>query len=32
MCSIFIATKLEDIYHIPLEDIVVRVGHSKYNK
>ena len=28
---IFIATKLEDIYHIPLSDIVIRVGHNKFN-
>lgn len=27
----YIATKLEDIYHIPLEDFVKRVGHSKYS-
>ncbi|CAD8083676.1 unnamed protein product [Paramecium primaurelia] len=29
--SMFIATKLEDIYHIPLEDFVQRVGHNKYS-
>ncbi|CAD8112505.1 unnamed protein product [Paramecium sonneborni] len=27
----FIATKLEDIYHIPLEDFVQRVSHNKYS-
>ncbi|CAD8202977.1 unnamed protein product [Paramecium octaurelia] len=27
----FIASKLEDIYHIPLSDIVTRVGHNKFN-
>ena len=27
----FIASKLEDIYHIPLTDIVTRVGHNKFN-
>lgn len=27
----FIATKLEDIYHIPLQDFVTRVGHTKFN-
>ncbi|CAD8202703.1 unnamed protein product [Paramecium octaurelia] len=29
--SMFIATKLEDIYHIPLQDFVLRVGHNKYS-
>ncbi|CAD8117126.1 unnamed protein product [Paramecium sonneborni] len=28
--SMFIATKLEDIHHIPLQDFVVRVSHNKY--
>lgn len=27
----FIATKLEDIYHIPLSDFVTRVGHNKFS-
>lgn len=26
----FIASKLEDIYHIPLSDFVNRVGHNKF--
>ncbi|CAD8113247.1 unnamed protein product [Paramecium sonneborni] len=28
--SMFIATKIEDIYHIPLSDFVTRVSHNKY--
>lgn len=27
----FIATKLEDIYHIPLSDFVNRIGHNKFS-
>ncbi|CAK57925.1 unnamed protein product (macronuclear) [Paramecium tetraurelia] len=29
--SMFIATKLEDIYHIPLKDFVTRVSHNQYS-
>lgn len=27
---IFIASKIEDVLHIPLEDIVKRVSHNKF--
>lgn len=27
----FLATKIEDVYHIPLVDFVNRVGHKKFN-
>lgn len=28
----FIASKLEDVYHIMLRDFVKRVAHGKYNE
>ena len=27
----FIATKIEDIFHIPLDDFVYKISHSKFN-
>ena len=30
--SMFIATKIEDIYHIDLKSMVERVGHNKFNE
>ncbi len=26
----FLGTKIEDIYHIPLQEFVDKVGHQKY--
>jgi cyclin B len=31
IACMFIATKIEDINHIPLHDFVARVGHNKFS-
>lgn len=31
IASMFLASKYEDVYHIPLEDFVQRVGHDKFS-
>jgi hypothetical protein len=31
IAAMFISTKLEDIYHIPLRDFVFKVGHKKFS-
>jgi cyclin B len=30
VASMFLATKYEDIYHIPLRDFLTRVAHNKF--
>jgi cyclin B len=29
--SMFLASKIEDIYHVPLQDMVKRVSHNKFS-